>query len=307
MSIGYSNIAKSYLTEAVDNDDTQFILHESGYHGFMEIDADYTYAVLINPSGDKEIVRVDLDNSSPHVRTMGGSSKYANGLTVARGQSGTSAVAWPRGTLIYIELTKDFLNEIRQKGQFRTVTYNPNGVLSPSHKGEKVYQSDNSRWWKSYDATNPYWALITGSSLVDSGCEYWGDPGGLGWDSLITRPTWLDEDTYWTATVGSGNAVWDGTKWTGSEFDLTEAGTWVDGFRPSTIAITHDNPAPIEFGLYDKTLGYEIAGPTGYTYTSGVALTCTFQSAVTAHDIGSIVRCFSNPAASFNITDIVFA
>ena len=181
MTIGYSNIAKSSLLEAIDSDDTQVIIQAGGYEGFLRIDADYTYARLAN-AFQNELVKIDLSNSGPHIKLVAGAVTYSGGLSVARGQGGTQAVSWPRGSLIYIEVTADYLNEIIQRGLFRTIDYNPNGVLSPAYKGEKVYQSNDPRWWKSYNDTDPYWAMICG---VAAEGETWSDPGELGWQVLM--------------------------------------------------------------------------------------------------------------------------
>ena len=181
MTIGYSNIAKSSLLEAIDSDDTQVIIQAGGYEGFLRIDADYTYARLAN-AFQNELVKIDLSNSGPHIKLVAGAVTYSGGLSVARGQGGTQAVSWPRGSLIYIEVTADYLNEIIQRGLFRTIDYNPNGVLSPAYKGEKVYQSNDPRWWKSYNDTDPYWAMICG---VAAEGETWRDPGELGWQALM--------------------------------------------------------------------------------------------------------------------------
>jgi len=116
---------------------------------------DYAYAVMISSLRDKEIIKIDIVQSS------------VNGLSISRGQGGTQARAWNRGTRMYQDVTADMLNAVIQKGIFRTIDYNPNGVLIPAYLGEKVHQSDDPRWWKSYDAVTLIWVLIAGE--MDSG------------------------------------------------------------------------------------------------------------------------------------------
>lgn len=184
MSIAFSNTGKSNLIVAVSDSETQFLIDSADYSAFLEKsdDGDYSYAVLIDVSDNKEIVQIDFANSLPHTQTD--RYDYSGGLTVARGQGGTQARAWPRGSLIYQDVTKTFLNDVNQKAGHRSISYNPNGVLSPLYKGEKVLQSSGCeiRWWKSINATNPFWSLIGGD--VCSG-EVLYDPG-LGFEFLIT-------------------------------------------------------------------------------------------------------------------------
>lgn len=131
----------------------------------------------------REIVKVDP-----------GTSSWSNYLTVERGQGGTIARAWPSGTLLFASTTADAYNNMEQTGQNRIVDYNPNQILAPYYKGEKIYQSGPAgceRWWKSWDGINPYWDLITG---VKCGAEGYED---IGWnyDILIAAAEWsLEKD-----------------------------------------------------------------------------------------------------------------
>ena len=97
-------------------------------------------------------------------------------LTVARGQDGTVAQNWPAGTLIAQRSVAENLGRIMQKGEFKTIDYNPNGVLIPEYPNEKVYQSGDSchrRWWIHGDSNK--WRLLAGVKCID---EYW-DGGWL--------------------------------------------------------------------------------------------------------------------------------
>ncbi len=149
MSIAFSNIVKAFLLEAVTDSAVQFIIDPGEYEKFLESSGDYSYAQLIDASGNKEIVKVDITNSSAHVVVE---ETYSGGLTVTRAQGGTSARAWPRGTMMYQEITETFLNDVRQKAGHRSVAYSPSGTLASLYFGEKVYRSDSPGWWKSTGA-----------------------------------------------------------------------------------------------------------------------------------------------------------
>lgn len=92
-------------------------------------------------------------------------------LTVARGQDGTIARNWPAGTLVAQRSVADSLGRFNQKGEFKTVSYNPNSVLTADYPNEKVYQSGDSchrRWWIHSDSNK--WRLVAGIKCSD---EYW--------------------------------------------------------------------------------------------------------------------------------------
>lgn len=181
MSIGYKNITKCQIGPAISDSDTTVLLENiSDYVPFLNAPGDYVYAVLVD-SSNSEIIKIDVAASS------------TSGLSAARGQGGTTARAWRRGTLLYQELTAESLDEIFQQTAFRTVEYNPNGVLSPAYAGEKIYQADatacKKRWWKAWDATNPIWLLIAGTICDGERIIYPTDPV---WD-FTTPSEWLDD------------------------------------------------------------------------------------------------------------------
>ena len=45
------------------------------------------------------------------------------------------------------------LNSFNQKGDFRTVTSNPDGVTTALHFGEEIYNSTTQVWWKNCGGT----------------------------------------------------------------------------------------------------------------------------------------------------------
>ena len=131
------------------------------------------FYLILRSSTAREIVKVDV-----------GASVWGEYLTVARGQGGTVAAAWPVGTTIFASTIAEGYNNMLQEGTNRIIDFNPNEVLTPLHKGEKVYQSAPAgceRWWKSWDGTNPYWDIITGEAC---GAEQYTD---IGWTYNILK------------------------------------------------------------------------------------------------------------------------
>jgi len=85
-------------------------------------------------------------------------------LTVERGQDGTVARNWPAGSLISQRLVSTNLGRFNQKGEYRSISYNPNGVLAGAYPGEKVYETGADacqvRWWLFNEGTK--WRLLAG-------------------------------------------------------------------------------------------------------------------------------------------------
>lgn len=154
MPLKFKRLAKSYIADDIDDSTTDIPIREGDYGRFMsDLSAgDYFHAILRDAS-HHEIIKVYYTGSL--VRT---------GLNVDRGQQGTSARAWKKGTLIYQDITATDLTAFLQKAEFRTVDYNPNTVLAVAYFGEKVYQSDLALWWKGVSGTE--WRLIAGTMVV---------------------------------------------------------------------------------------------------------------------------------------------
>jgi len=129
------------------------------------------YMTLVDPSVNREIVKVTAISGKT--------------LTIARGQDGSSARAWPAGTLIEQRLVAADAGSFIQEAAYREIGYNPNGVLTATYPGEKILQtgaeSCQNRWWKNVDTTR--WQLIAGAEcdwefLIDGyyqGMRYYGD------------------------------------------------------------------------------------------------------------------------------------
>jgi len=145
----HNNFAQTRLEEAISNTDltckivdepTQLFPRWEGGHEF--------YLTLVDASANREIVKV-----------TGISGRW---LTISRGQQSTTARSWPIGTLIEQRPTADDMSDIIQREGFRTVSYDPNGVLIAQYPGEKIYE--RGKWWKNISGTT--WQLIAGH------CEY---------------------------------------------------------------------------------------------------------------------------------------
>ena len=178
MSVGFKNITKCQIRGDISASDTTILLENTAdYVPFISSPGDYVYAVLRDQQY-KEIVKIDVAASSTY------------GLSVGRGQENTSARSWNRGSLFYQDLTADSLDILRQKEVFRTVTYNPNGIIAPAYAYEKIYQTGatacEKRWWKAITATHLVWMLIAGE-LCDGEMLLYPDDPGWDWD---VPPAW---------------------------------------------------------------------------------------------------------------------
>jgi hypothetical protein len=178
MSFLFNNRAISHLSFPITDEDSEIRIPWQDFNSFMRSNArsgDSMIAILRGPI-EREIVGIDLVNSF-----SGTTDKY---LKVARGQGGTSSMAWPAGTLLFISTHADHYESLFQPEGTRQIDYNPNGVLSPLYAGEKIFQYGGCeiRWWMSFDAVNPYWHLIAG--LPCEG-EIYADPG---WGFPVWNP-----------------------------------------------------------------------------------------------------------------------
>ena len=229
--INFNNRGVSHLQFAIGVSSTEIRIPWADFSQFINpqaIDGDTMWAVLRDPIV-REIVKIDLANSNLNEATAF--------LKVERAQGGTTAQMWPAGTLIFLTTHADHYEILFQPDGTRQIDFNPNGVVSPLYRGEKIlqYAGCGVRWWMSFDAVNPYWQLIAGEPCA--GEEYI-DPG---WGFrvwiqtvAICMETHFDNSD-WAA--GDLNTSWDGTKWvsTSQAIDIDAIGAWAAGFRPSLL------------------------------------------------------------------------
>jgi hypothetical protein len=251
MTIGFAHKAVGHLAQAIGSSDTTLVLHSMEYEPVLSAQGAEVYLMLRGPV-NRELVKVNI-----------AASVWGSYLTVARGQGGTSAVAWPVGSMLFATTHADHYNAIIQRGTNRTIDYNPNEILTPLFAGEEVYQNSPAgceRWWKAFNGSDPYWDIITGQACGDE--EY----QDIGWDYDLLESTsppcfsgWLDvtDVSKWTASLGS----WDGSAWD-TEFtdpynDLqllpAPAETWFANQCPTSFRITFTGETYIECYLYDQS------------------------------------------------------
>lgn len=162
--------AVGHLLKAAAAADTEMWIAAGEARAFTATYGDWLYALVIGAQ-DREIIRINIAASDPLNKC----------LVVERSQGGSSAPAvWPVGTVLIAIDHADFYNALVQLSEIRTVSFNPNdGALAPNYAGEKVYQDSPLgclRWWKAYNAVDPYWDIITGNPC---GNEAYQD---VGWD-----------------------------------------------------------------------------------------------------------------------------
>jgi len=188
MSVGFLNKFYTKIAGAITAAAVIITIPDTEYRSLLELDQDYVHALLRDKT-NREVVIIDV-----------AASTYS-GLSVLRGQESTVARAWPRGSTIAQVVTADNYEDFLQVGSERSVGYDPTGVLSPQHLGEKVLQlTDNdasTRWWIAKNATDKKWLPLTdtvdpggGGGGVDPG----GGGGGGGGDTAILNVVWTMED-----------------------------------------------------------------------------------------------------------------
>ena len=238
MSILFNNRGVSHLSAPIGSGDTEIRIPWPDFSQFTRPGAqagDTMMGILRGPI-EREIVAIDLVNNFD-----GTTDKY---LKVVRGQGGTSAEDWPAGTLLFLSTHADHYSVCYQPDGTRQIDFNPNGVISPAYRGEKVLQYAGCavRWWMSFDDTNPYWQLITGEPCIDEvyqdpgwGFKVWFSAAALCWDSRLTDASWTPgADTTWNA----GAQQWETTsadKWL---YLNAPNGGWEVDYRPWLLKIT---------------------------------------------------------------------
>ena len=139
-----------------------------------------------------------------------------NKLTVSRGQDGTNAREWYDGAIINHRINAALLTAMIQKEAYREVAYNPNGILSPAYRGEKVFQTDaadcKKRWWKSISGV--VWQMITGDQCPPEWTVNSSDIDAYAWRAVCWNPT---ESEFLAVSYNNGGVIAtspDGATWT---------------------------------------------------------------------------------------------
>lgn len=148
----YKNRLSTFIEQALETADLFVTIPETVYPAWIaDLGAgDFYFAVLVDATGIQEIIKVKFDGSSA-----------PDTLAIERGQEGSTAKAWARGSYLYQDITSGMLENLQQKEGYRQAAFNPNATLTADYFGEKFYQSDLRLWWKSVGLTSE-WRLIAG-------------------------------------------------------------------------------------------------------------------------------------------------
>lgn len=155
----FNSNARAFLKEGISNSATSIPLQPGGILAFIQAwtSSDELYLTFVDASQNYEIVKVT--NMAQNVN--------GDVLTVERGQDGTTAREWSPGTLIVQRIVAANYTRFMQKGVFRQVAYDPNGILSAAYPGEKIQQAiagPSYSWWKNKSGT--VWQRICGDQML---------------------------------------------------------------------------------------------------------------------------------------------
>jgi hypothetical protein len=148
--VSFKNVARTALDDELSAAATTMKILGGDWYAFTR-NVDF-YCLLLG------VERTEI------VKVTGGTSPY---FTIERGQEGSSAKDWPRGTLCFQNTSAASFAAFVQHEVFRQGAYNPNGALTSLYFGEKFYQSDDELWWKSIAAGSTEWRLIAGKIFID--------------------------------------------------------------------------------------------------------------------------------------------
>lgn len=221
-TLGYSNLLAGISASAVTA-----ALIPGGVQNFRKgwVSGKAMYLTLVDAARNREIVKV--------------TAIAGDNLTIERAQGGTSARAWPAGTVVSQRPVAENLNGVIQKEGFRSVSSNPNGVLTARYPGEKIYQSGPAaaqrRWFKSTDGTK--WRLVAGATY---GTEYFDAD-----DYLVTPVTAVILDP--NADIAAGGWMKGGGV---DPATYTEIDEGISAFNDADF-VYNDFPGVAEFAFED--------------------------------------------------------
>jgi hypothetical protein len=132
MTFKFTNNGEGYLNSAIGTGDTSITL-QSG-----------DGATLPSLGAGEEFESVIIEGSKSEWITV--TARAGDQLTVTRDP--VSPQSFSAGAYFRHSMSGKMLNSFLQKGDFRTVTSDPDGSLAASYFGEEVFQSTSGRWWK---------------------------------------------------------------------------------------------------------------------------------------------------------------
>ena len=189
----FSNFATSKLASGIGQTDASLALTASTGALFPAITGSGLTAQAFSV--------VLTDGTNTEVMTC--TARSGDTLTVTRG---APAYAFAAGTeVLHVCAAADLANFL-QKGVFRTVTTEPDGVLSAAFFGEEVLNTTTREWWKNTSYDDPTEWRVTGprgtvqaslapQEAIDAGAQ-WRINGGA----------WINSGNY-TDPMATGGAV----------------------------------------------------------------------------------------------------
>jgi hypothetical protein len=132
MTFKFTNNGEGYLNSAIGTGDTSITLQSGDGATLPPIGADEEFEGVIVEGSTSEWITV--------------TARSGDQLTVTRHP--TAPQSFSAGAYFRHSMSGDMLNSFLQKGDFRTVTEDPDGSLAASYFGEEVFQSASGRWWK---------------------------------------------------------------------------------------------------------------------------------------------------------------
>ena len=132
MTFKFSNNGEGWLNSAIGTSDTSITLQAGNGASLPSLSAGEKFEVVIIEGSKSEWITV--------------TARSGDQLTVTRHP--TAPQSFNAGAHVMHTMSGNMLNSFLQKGDFRTVTIDPDGSLSANYFGEEVFQSTSGRWWK---------------------------------------------------------------------------------------------------------------------------------------------------------------
>jgi hypothetical protein len=139
MTFKFSNNGQGLLNAAIGTGDTSIALQTGGGATMPSLSAGETFEAVIIEGSKYEWITV--------------TAIAGDQLTVTRDP--VSPQSFNAGATVRHSMSGAMLNSFLQKGDFRIVSSDPDGILAANYFGEEVFQSVTGRWWK--HATGTTW------------------------------------------------------------------------------------------------------------------------------------------------------
>lgn len=150
MGVRFVNNARSRLVNSISSSATVAFIKEGDYPDFLSAGTGDMFVIFRNTT-QREIVKVSVPNSSA-----------ANGLDIQRGQDGSTATSFPRGTVVYQALTATVLERFVDRTDIKVhMGADPMDLgYVPRFTGEFYYSGNSYAWWRSTSTTATGWVRL---------------------------------------------------------------------------------------------------------------------------------------------------